>query len=201
MKVVVIGSGVIGTAAAYYLLEDGHEVTVVDAAEGSGLETSFANGGQLVASHSEPWASPETLGLMFKWLGRRDKPIMVRLRADPSLLAWGIKFLRNCTNARFAANTARLVGLGLANRALVAEIRSKTGIAYDGTENGTLSIYRDARDFETAAHHADVMTGLGCTVNVVDPGAHRGDRTGAGRPRQPARGWGVRSRRRGRRLP
>ena len=168
MKVAVIGSGVIGTAAAYYLLEDGHEVHVIDAREGSGLETSFSNGGQLVASHGEPWAAPDTPWRMLKWLGRSDSPIVLRLRADPALLAWGLRFLRNCTKARVAVNTARNLRLGLASRALIAEIRAATGIAYDGAQCGALSIYRDGRGFEDAAHHAGVMGELGCPVEVVD---------------------------------
>jgi D-amino-acid dehydrogenase len=169
MKIIVLGGGVIGVTAAYYLMADGHEVTLVEARDGVGLETSFANGGQLVASHSEPWASPATLKLMLKWLGRRDAPIILRLRADPAFLAWGLRFLRNCTTARAAANTARNLRLGLANRALMAELRAATGIAYDGAQPGTLTLFRDAAAFDDAAHHAEAMTTQGCTIEIADP--------------------------------
>src|SRR5690606_2218587 len=47
MKVVVCGSGVIGVTSAYYLTTLGHEVVVVDRQPGPGLETSFANAGQV----------------------------------------------------------------------------------------------------------------------------------------------------------
>jgi D-amino-acid dehydrogenase len=169
VKVIVLGGGVIGVAAAHYLMADGHAVTLVDAREGVGLETSFANGGQLVASHSEPWASPATLRLMVKWLGRRDAPIILRLRADPAVLAWGLRFLRNCTNARAAANTARNLRLSLANRALMAALRAETGIAYDGAQPGTLTLFRAARAFDAAARHAETLTAQGCAVEVADP--------------------------------
>jgi D-amino-acid dehydrogenase len=168
MKIVVLGGGVIGVTAAYYLMADGHEVTLVEAREGVGLETSFANGGQLVASHSEPWASPATLRLMMKWLGRSDAPIILRLRADPAFLTWGLRFLRNCTRARAAANTARNLRLSLANRALMAEVRGATGIAYDGAQTGTLTLFRDAAAFDAAAHHAAALTELGCAIEVAD---------------------------------
>ncbi|MDH3234052.1 MAG: D-amino acid dehydrogenase [Alphaproteobacteria bacterium] len=168
MKVIVLGGGVIGVAAAYYLMAEGHEVSVVEAREGAGLETSYANGGQLVASHSEPWASPATLRLMAKWLGRRDTPIIVPWRAYAGLAGWGLRFLRNCTAARAAAHTARNLRLGLANRALIAELRAATGIAYDDARSGTLTLYRDDKSFGEAAHHAAALAALGCAVEVAD---------------------------------
>ena len=60
MRVTVLGAGVIGVATAYYLVRDGHEVTVIDRQPGPGLETSFANGGQISANHVTPWATPAT---------------------------------------------------------------------------------------------------------------------------------------------
>jgi D-amino-acid dehydrogenase len=169
MKIIILGGGVIGVTAAYYLMADGHEVTVVEAREGAGLETSFANGGQLVASHSEPWAAPGTLKLMLKWLGRRDMPIVLRLRADPAFLAWSLRFLRNCTSQRAAVHTARNIRLGLANRALMAELREATGIAYDGAQTGTLTLYRDAKSFDEAGHYAAVLEAHGCEAELLDP--------------------------------
>ena len=59
MKLIVLGGGVIGVTAAWYLANDGHEVTVVERQQGVALETSFANGGQISASYAEPWANPE----------------------------------------------------------------------------------------------------------------------------------------------
>ena len=47
MKVLVLGAGVAGVSCAWYLAEAGHEVTVIDRAEGVAMETSFANAGQL----------------------------------------------------------------------------------------------------------------------------------------------------------
>ena len=46
MRVLVLGAGVIGMSSAWYLAQDGHEVTVVDRQAGPGLETSYANAGQ-----------------------------------------------------------------------------------------------------------------------------------------------------------
>ena len=169
MKVVVLGGGVIGVTTAYYLAADGHEVEVLERCEGPGLETSFANGGQLVASHAEPWASPKAPLQILKWLGREDAPLLFRLRADAAMWAWGLRFLRNCTNARYRAGTARNLRLGFYNRTLMAALRDDLGIAYDYAQHGSLLVHRDPAGFEAAARHAEFMSELGCPHEIADP--------------------------------
>ena len=58
MKVLVLGGGVIGVTSAYYLAKAGHEVTVVDRQAEAGLETSFANAGEVSPGYASPWAGP-----------------------------------------------------------------------------------------------------------------------------------------------
>ena len=138
MKVAVLGAGVIGVAAAWYLRQDGHEVTVLDRREGPGLETSFANGGQISASHALPWAGPGVPMQALKWMLREDAPLLFRLRADPAQWSWGLKFLRECTADRFRENAARLKRLGLYSQAELHKLRRETGIAHDQVERGIL---------------------------------------------------------------
>lgn len=169
MKVVVLGSGVIGTTTAWFLVEDGHEVTVLDRQPGSGLETSFANAGQLVPSHAEPWAAPGAPRQILRWLGREDAPLLFRLRADPAQWAWGLRFLRNCTAARFRANTARTLRLGLYGREVMAELRQTTALDFDWRPSGSLAIYRDPKEMDAARSHAATMAELGCPLEVAEP--------------------------------
>jgi FAD dependent oxidoreductase len=74
MKVPVLGAGVIGVTTAWFLSKSGHEVTVVDRREAPGMETSFANGGQISVSHAEPWANPSAPLKLLTWLLREDAP-------------------------------------------------------------------------------------------------------------------------------
>ena len=82
MRVIVLGAGVIGTTSAWYLARAGHEVTVVDRQPEAALETSFANGGQISVSHSEPWANPTAPLKILRWLGRVDAPLLFRPRGE-----------------------------------------------------------------------------------------------------------------------
>src|SRR4051794_19507384 len=96
MKVVVLGAGVIGTTTAWYLAHAGHEVLVVDRQAEAGLETSFANGGQISVSHAEPWANPGAPRKILHWLGREDAPLLFRPSTDLGQWLWGARFLIEC---------------------------------------------------------------------------------------------------------
>lgn len=144
MKVAVLGAGVIGVAAAWYLRQDGHEVRVLDRREGPGLETSFANGGQISASHALPWAGPGVPLQALKWMLREDAPLLFRLRADPAQWRWGLQFLRECTAERFRENAARLKRLGLYSQAALHKLRQETGIVHDQVERGILVFHTSA---------------------------------------------------------
>lgn len=96
-KIVVIGAGVIGVATAYQLARDGHRVQVIEREEGPGLETSFANGGQLSAGEVAPWAGPGVPMQALKWLGRADAPLRIRLRLDTGQWTWLWRFWRRCS--------------------------------------------------------------------------------------------------------
>ena len=171
MRVTVLGAGVIGVTTAYYLVRDGHEVTVVDRQPGPGLETSFANGGQISANHVTPWATPATPWKALKWLGRADAPLLFHLRADPALWAWCLRFLANCTHRRMRVNIERALRLALYSRGELAKLRSDTGIEYDALTRGILHIFRNARDYREALPQVELMNRLGCVRRVVDADA------------------------------
>jgi D-amino-acid dehydrogenase len=148
VKVAVLGAGVVGTAAAWYLRQAGHDVQVLDRRAGPGLETSFANGGQISADHAAPWAKPGVPLQALKWMLQEDAPLLFRLRADPAQWRWGLQFLRNCTAARFRENAARLQRLGQYSRAQLQALRQETGIEYDRLARGILVLYTGERGFE-----------------------------------------------------
>src|SRR5882762_11817014 len=161
MKVIVLGAGVVGVASAWYLTAAGHAVTVVERQPAAGLETSFANGGQISVSHAEPWANPAALAHLIKWLGREDAPLLFRLRADLAQWRWGLAFLRECTAARYRHNTRQLVTLGLYSRASLEALRAETGIRYDELARGILHFFTNEREFDAASTSARTLRELG----------------------------------------
>lgn len=169
MRILVLGGGVIGVSAAWYLAADGHEVTLVDRQGGPALETSFANGGQISASYAEPWANPDAPAKIVKWLGREDAPLLFRLRADWRQWLWGLRFLVECLPSRTRHNTIQCLNLALYSRDCLRELRASTGIAYDFLERGILQFYTDAQEFEHGVAASALMRELGCDRVVRTP--------------------------------
>lgn len=169
MKVLVLGAGVIGATTAYHLAEAGHQVVVLDRRSGAGLETSFANGGQISPCHAEPWANPGVLPKVLKWLGRDDAPLLFRWnRYDPALWVWGLRFLANCTSARAALNTERTLRLALYSRDCLQELRDRLALEYDQRTQGILHVYRSAREFEQGCRAAQLMNRFGLDRQIQD---------------------------------
>lgn len=167
MKIAVLGAGVTGVATAWYLRKAGHEVTVIDRREHAGLETSYANGGQISASHAVPWANPQAPLQLLRWLGREDAPLLYRLRADPQQWLWGLAFLRECTPARLRHNIRQLVALGGYSRTMLGALRAETGIQYDQLTRGILHFYTSATEWRSAQRTASLLRDTGCTVRTL----------------------------------
>jgi D-amino-acid dehydrogenase len=161
VKVLVLGAGVIGTTAAWYLAQAGHEVTVIDRQDAAGMETSFANGGQISAGHAEPWAKPAVVPKILRWLGREDAPLLFRPRADWAQWMWSLRFLAECWPGRFEHNTRVLSGLAAYSRECLRALRNRTGIRYDELSRGILHFATNNADFDALAHHAGAMRALG----------------------------------------
>ena len=169
MRVLVLGGGVVGVSAAWYLAADGHEVTLVDRQPGAALETSFANGGQISASYAEPWANPDAPLKIAKWLGREDAPLLFRLRADWRQWLWGLRFLVECLPSRTKHNTIQCLNMALYSRDCLQALRRETGIAYAELERGILQFYTDAKEFEHGIAAAALMRQYGCDRVVRTP--------------------------------
>ena len=169
VKVFVLGAGVVGTAAAWYLSQAGHEVSVFDRQAEAAMETSFANGGQISVSHAEPWANPAAPLKVIKWLFKEDAPLLFRMRADAKQWAWALRFMLECLPSRTRHNIIQIVRLGLYSRELLKALRSETGIEYDHLERGILHFYTTQQAYDAALAPAKLMRELGCDRRIRTP--------------------------------
>ncbi|PXW96680.1 glycine/D-amino acid oxidase-like deaminating enzyme [Sphaerotilus hippei] len=168
MKVVVLGAGIIGVSTAWHLLEQGHEVVVVDRQPEAAMETSFANGAQISVSFCEPWANAGAPLKVAKWLLRDDSPLLFRPRLDPHQWRWGLAFLGQCTHDAFERNVRQLVALGRYSHDTLKEIVASTGIEYQRLERGILHFFSSQADLDAGAAGAQVMRRHGVDRRVLD---------------------------------
>ena len=168
MKIIVLGSGVVGTTSAYFLAKAGHEVTVIERQPGAGLETSFANAGEVSPGLAAPWAAPGIPLRALQWLFMRHGPLVVRPKLDPAMWRWMAQMLGNCNVKSYEINKSRMVRLAEYSRDCLVALRADTGIAYDELSRGTLQLFRDQRQVADAAHDIAVLERYGVPYALLD---------------------------------
>jgi D-amino-acid dehydrogenase len=169
MRVVVLGSGVVGVASAWYLSRAGHQVTVIDRQPAAGMETSFANAGQVSPGYSAPWAGPGIPVKALKWLMMRHRPLVFWPQAKGGLYPWLARMLANCTEDAYATNKARMVRLAEYSRDCLRDLRDETGIAYDQRTQGTLQLFRTQKQLDAVEGDTAVLDAFRVPYEVLDP--------------------------------
>ena len=168
MRVLILGGGVIGATTAYYLARSGHEVTVVDRQPGPGLETSFANAGQVSPGYSAPWAGPGVPLKAIQWLLMNHSPLVIKPTLDPALWRWGAQMLRNCTAARYKVNKARMVRIAEYSRDCLKALREDIGISYDDRAQGTIQLFRTQKQLDGVGKDVEILKKSGVPFEVLD---------------------------------
>jgi D-amino-acid dehydrogenase len=168
VKVLVLGSGVIGVTSAYYLARAGHEVTVVDRQAEPARETSFANAGEVSPGYSSPWAGPGVPVKAVKWLLMKHGPLVIRPKLDPVMWLWLLKMLRNCTSARYAVNKRRMIPIAEYSRDCLRALRTETGIHYDERSLGTLQLFRKQQQLDQTTGDIAVLKQSGVPYELLD---------------------------------
>jgi D-amino-acid dehydrogenase len=168
MRIVILGSGIIGVTAAWYLARDGHEVTVLDRRAAPGMETSFANAGEVSPGYSAPWAGPGMVWKAVKWMLHRHSPLVIRPRLDIYMIRWLYRMLKNCNHGSYAVNKERMIRIATYSRQCLEELRAETGIAYDERTLGTLQMFRDQKGLDGAVKDVEVLKEEGVDHALLD---------------------------------
>ena len=169
MRVLVLGSGVIGVSTAYYLAKAGAEVTVVDRQAGPAAETSFANAGQISPGYSTPWAAPGIPLKAMKWLFQAHAPLAIRPDGTLFQLQWLARLLANCTAHRYAINKERMLRIADYSRHCLDDLRAQTGIRYEGRRLGTTQVFRHQSQIDGLGKDIAVLEECGIDFEILGP--------------------------------
>lgn len=170
-NVVVVGAGISGLVAAYYLARAGHAVVVYEQERYPAMRTSFANGGQVSVSNSEVWTTWGNVRKGIKWMFKKDAPLLIRPTFEWAKIRWMAKFMWNTITDKYAANTADTIELGMESRALYKEIIVEEGLEFDQSFCGILHFYKDHKYLENARAVKDIYEDHGCQWDLIDPAA------------------------------
>ncbi|WP_454667644.1 D-amino acid dehydrogenase [Acinetobacter calcoaceticus] len=168
MRVIVLGSGVIGVASAYYLAQQGAEVTVLDRQSGPAEETSFGNAGQISPGYSTPWAAPGIPFKAVKWMFQHHAPLAINLDGSMWQLQWMAQMLKNCNPQSYAVNKERMMRVAEYSRDCLRELRKDTGINYENRAKGTLQLFRKESQMEAVQRDISVLQECGVSYELLN---------------------------------
>lgn len=169
MKITIIGAGIIGVTSAYFLAKDGYEVEVLERQDGPALETSFANAGMLTPSMADPWNSPGILFTVLKNIGNSHSGFLLRLKAVPSLIGWGIKFLLNSSEKKFLNNMHKSADLSCYSLDILKKLREELDLEYEGLQTGSIKIFRDQGSMDDYAKLASHLSQHNMRHEILTP--------------------------------
>ena len=167
MRVIVLGSGVIGVASAYYLAQQGATVTVLDRQPGPAEETSFGNAGQISPGYSTPWAAPGIPFKAVKWMFQHHAPLAINIDGSLWQLNWMAQMLKNCNPNSYAINKERMTRVAEYSRDCLRDLRKDTGISYEHRSKGTLQVFRNEAQLEAVQRDIQVLKECGVDYELL----------------------------------
>jgi D-amino-acid dehydrogenase len=168
VKIVVMGAGVIGVTTAYYLAKQGAEVVVLDRQAGPGLETSYANAGELSYGMTSPWAAPGVPVKALKWLFMKRRPLFIWPLISPEMWKWSAQMITNCNDKSYAINKGRMVRVSNYSRDVMPDLIAETGIEYEGRAQGTLQLFRTSKQLKGSKADQDILAEYDSPFEVLD---------------------------------
>ena len=139
-SVAVIGGGLIGSAAAVWLLADGFEVTVFER-DPDGRPASTGGAGVIALPQISPLARLSTLASVPRWMMDPLGPLALRARDLPSLAPWLARFVLSARPSQVEHATAALGFLMKTALADHHELARRAGLEMYMRRNGALYLY------------------------------------------------------------
>eukprot|EP00048_Salpingoeca_helianthica_P001483 m.49441 g.49441 ORF g.49441 m.49441 type:complete len:601 (-) comp11496_c0_seq1:19-1821(-) len=162
---IVVGAGLEGLTTAYFLRERGWQVTVLDAASGPATQTSFANAGLLCRTTARPIASPSNLKRILS--SYTSGHVKINAKETPSLIKWGVWYVRSSTRGRYRHGSAVLAELAALSQAKIDELTTRLSLDFNLQKTGLLVLYRSTPHFDAAIRNEQLLAGASGVAPVA----------------------------------
>ncbi len=145
-NIIIIGGGIIGLSTAYYLHQEGHQVTVLDK---SNMDhgASYVNAGYITPSHIIPLASPGMMAKGIKWMFNSSSPFYIKPRLDLDFLRWTWQFNASSTTAKVEKAIPLIKDINLLSKELYSEIHQSGNLGdFQLEKRGLLMLYKTEKE-------------------------------------------------------
>jgi D-amino-acid dehydrogenase len=166
MNIGIIGGGIIGLSSAYYLMKEGHRVTVIDQSDGK-ESCSTGNAGMIVPSHIIPLASPGMIAKGIRWMFNSTSPFYVRPRLSGDLIKWGWEFYKHANKRHVDHSAPALRDISLLSKAMYQELARELPFDFGYHERGLLMLYQTKETEHEEIEGAAYANKLGVEARVL----------------------------------
>lgn len=166
-KVHIIGGGIIGLCAAWYLNEAGCSVTVIDKADFK-EGTSFGNAGMIVPSHFVPMANPGVIAQGLKWMLNSKSPFYIKPRLNQDLISWLWHFYRSSNQRHVETCMPVLYELNERSKELYRELSTLKEFDFNFEQRGLLMLYKTQKQASKEEELALEAKRLGVAAELLD---------------------------------
>lgn len=165
-RVGIVGGGIIGLFSAYYLLQEGCEVTIIDRG-GFADGCSYGNAGMIVPSHIVPLAQPGMIARGMRWMLNSQSPFYVKPRLNGDLVKWGYLFWKNSTEKHVHYAIPHLRDLSLLSKELYQDLSTQTDFSFGWEEKGLLMLFKNATTRHEMEEEAAVANRSGIEAQLL----------------------------------
>ncbi|QBA21105.1 FAD-binding oxidoreductase [Chryseobacterium indologenes] len=165
-KALIIGAGIAGLSSAYYLLQKGWQVEILEQNDLTN-NCSYGNAGMIVPSHFTPLAAPGVVAQGIRWMFDSKSPFYVKPSLNSRLISWGLKFLKHSNQKHVDYSAAAIRDLNLASSRLYNEIAQKDEFDFELNQNGILMLYKTEKVAEEETELAHKAISMGLPVDIL----------------------------------
>jgi D-amino-acid dehydrogenase len=166
MKTTIIGSGVIGLFSAYYLNQQGHEVTIIERTNGDD-GCSMGNAGMIVPSHFIPLAVPGMIEKGIRWMFNSESPFYVKPRLNLDLISWGLKFYQAANKKQVERAMPALRDISLLSKSLYQDLAKTPNFNFAFEEKGLMMLCKTEHTLEEEIAVAKQANELGIETKTL----------------------------------
>lgn len=162
----IIGAGISGLAAAYFLNRSGLAVTVFDKTDATD-NCSFGNAGLIAPRYITPLASPGVINEGLGYMLKKESPFYIRPRLSADLISWLWKFKKAATEDRVKAAGPVLRDMIRRNQKLLESLRDDDQLDFGYHKNGHLTICETANALEKEKKSVEKANALGVPAKIL----------------------------------